>query len=107
MTNKWTQISSSLRQIYHRNDIVNFEKDEIYLHNAFKFTEVLWEKQFNKISDIKIVMFSEAPLFGKKQTYLYNPDSKPTAFFYFQDLKAFPTYKNTDLTPKSAHDKKH
>jgi len=106
MKNNWKQILNSLRQIYQRYDIVNFEKDEAYLKKAFEFTEALWEKQFNKINELKVVMLSEAPLFGEKQTYLYNPNSKPTAFFYFQDLQAFPTFNNIDISPKFSHHKK-
>ncbi len=106
MNLNWQQISSSLQLIYQRHRISNFKRDEEYFKNAFEFTETLWEKQFHKIDDLKVVMFSEAPLFGEKQTYLYNPNSKPTTFFYFQDLQAFPTFNYTDIKPKSTNDKK-
>lgn len=106
MDTNWGKISNSLLKIYTDLELrSSFEKDQKYLKHAFEITENLWEDQFLKIDDLKVVMLSEAPLFGEKKTYIYNPDSNPTVFFYYQDLKAFPTF-NSELNPKRAQDKK-
>jgi len=103
----WTLISKILKTIYTKYNLFDeLENDEKYLKKAFEYTETLWEKQFIKINELKVVMLSEAPLFGEKQTYIYNPNSKPTSFFYFQNLQAFPTYNSNDKIPKSTYDKK-
>lgn len=107
MDKNWHPISNSLLNIYEQHGILaHFEQDETYLQNAFEQTEKLWDEQFEKINDLKVVMISEAPLFGEKQTYIYNMDSKPTVFFYYQDLEAFPTYDSTRRPPKSISAKK-
>lgn len=82
MSIKWNKISNSILKIY--KDLEpgsNFETDSKYLMEAFEFTEILWENQFDKIDDLRVVMLSEAPLFGEKKTYIYNPATNPTAFF--------------------------
>ncbi len=65
-----------------------FQSDSEYLQRAFECTERLWLKQFDRMSDVKVVMLSEAPLFGSKKAYIYNPASPSTAFFHFNDLRA-------------------
>ncbi len=70
---KWQPISSSLKEIYQEQNIIEyFKEDESYLKNAFEITEKLWEEQFNKIDKLKIIMISEFPLFGNIQRYIYN-----------------------------------
>jgi hypothetical protein len=106
MSIKWNKISNSIIKIYADHELdSNYESDSKYLMEAFEFTEILWEKQFDRIDDLKVVMLSEAPLFGERKTYIYNPATNPTAFFYYQDLNAFPTFNN-DLNPKRVEEKK-
>ncbi|QTA83381.1 Uncharacterized protein dnl_57850 [Desulfonema limicola] len=85
----WIDIKSILYDIYIQENIEkDFIEDEKYLKSAFDFTEKYWNEQINKIDSIKILLFSEAPLFGEEKAYIYNPDYGFTAFFHFNDLKA-------------------
>ena len=107
MTIKWQPISKALHEIYkERNILSHFENDEYYLKQAFDFTENLWYEQFDKIATLKTVLISEAPLFGKKQTYIYNINARPSAFFHFNDLQAFSTYHEIVKVPHSPVEKK-
>ena len=96
MTNiQWQPISNLLKKTYQEQNIIKyFEKDESYLKNAFERTEILWAEQFNKIDKLKVIMISESPLFGDTQKYIYNVNTPPSSFFYFQDIKAFPNCEN-------------
>lgn len=85
----WKNLKTVLHEIYSQENIENdFEKDEKYLKSAFDFTEKYWDEQLKDIDSIKILLFSEAPLFGDEKAYIYNPDYGFTAFFHFNDLKA-------------------
>ena len=67
---QWRPISDSLKEVYQEQNILDhFEEDESYLKNAFEITEELWEEQFKKIDNLKIIMISESPLFGDTQRY--------------------------------------
>lgn len=89
MNINWNDLEKSICDfyLYLKLDISSKEID--YLKNAFLFTENLWEKQLSKINEINYIMISEAPLFGNEKKYFYNPKSKPTSFFWFNDIKAF------------------
>ena len=92
MENIWKHLSQKLHLIYKQENILDYyENDEQYLKYAFIKIEELWEIQFNKIDKLKIIMISEAPLFGKDEKYIYNIDTPPSSFFYFNDLEAFST----------------
>lgn len=64
-----------------------FEKDNIYLKNAFDEIKNIWLDNFDKISEIKYLLIAEAPLWGKKKKYIYNPETNNTQFFYRSDLE--------------------
>ncbi len=50
-TIKWKPISNVLKKVYQEQQIVEyFEKDEMYLKNAFEKTENHFEKVLNKIA---------------------------------------------------------
>ena len=107
MTIKWQPISDALHDIYKEQNIINhFKKDESYLHSAFNFTEKLWEEQLDKIDKLNTILISEAPLFGSEQKYIYNINTKPSSFFTFKDLQAFPTYHEITTKPKQHTEKK-
>jgi len=92
---QWQPISNLLKKTYQEQNIIKyFEKDESYLKNAFERTEILWAEQFNKIDKLKVIMISESPLFGDTQKYIYNMNTPPSSFFYFQDIKVFPNCEN-------------
>ena len=107
MTNiQWQPISNLLKEIYQEQNIIeHFEKDESYLKNAFEITEALWTEQFNKIDKLKVIMISESPLFGDIQKYIYNINTPPSSFFYFQDIKAFPNCENI-IQPTTVQEQK-
>jgi len=90
MYSKWESIQEILRQYYIEEQLSScFDADADYLKQAYEFTETLWDKNFKRISDLRLVLISEAPLFGHKKSYIYNPDTPPSSFFHFNDLEAF------------------
>ena len=104
---QWQPISSSLKKIYQEQNVLHhFEEDESYLKNAFEVTEKLWDEQFNKIDKLKIIMISEAPLFGDIQRYIYNPNTPTSVFFHFKDLEAFLNDGQTIKRPKIIQEQK-
>jgi len=44
-------------------------------------------QNYNEISAINYVMLSEAPLWGKRKSYIYNSTITNTQFFYRSDLE--------------------
>lgn len=109
MTNiEWQPISNSLKEVYQEQNIIeHFEENESYLKNAFEITEKLWEEQFNKIDQLRIIMISESPLFGNSQRYIYNLNTPTSAFFHFKDLEAFLEYGQTINKPKTTEEQKN
>jgi len=89
--NRWKNLAKKLCDIYKDENRENqFKVDLHYLSKAYFFTEKLWYKQFNLLPNQvpKVVMLSEAPLFGDDRSYFYNPDTAPTAFFWSKDAIA-------------------
>jgi len=104
---KWQPISGLVKEIYQEQNIIEyFQNDESYLKNAFEITETLWTEQFNKIDKLKIIMISEAPIFGDIQRYIYNPNTPPSVFFHFKDLEAFLDNNRKLPQAKTVQDKK-
>lgn len=84
----WLKLSIILNKYYSRKGLIEwFERDEKYLSNAFKVIENLWFQQYDKIDKINFVMFSEAPLWGNIEKYVYNPSINNSQFFYRSDLE--------------------
>ncbi len=63
-----------------------FEKDCIYLENAFNEINKIWYENLYQIKEVKYLMIAEAPLWGKGKKYIYNPDIRNSQFFYRSDL---------------------
>jgi hypothetical protein len=63
--------------------------------------EQYWHEEFNKFHRVHLVVLSEAPLFGARKKYIYNPQAGASVFFNFED------YKHTfgDYGPELALDK--
>ena len=75
--------------MYLKENVFDFyNADKEYLHSAYDEIESLWDKQYTNVHSINYVMISEAPLWGDKKNYIYNPTSKNTQFFYRRDLEA-------------------
>jgi tyrosyl-tRNA synthetase len=86
---QWKELDKSLKELYLKKKIfVFYNSDKEYLHCAYEEIETLWYKQFAKAYPINYVMLSEAPLWGDKRNYIYNPNSNYTQFFYREDLEA-------------------
>jgi len=106
-TTQWQKISTLLKEVYQEQNIIEyFEADELYLKNAFDVTEKLWKEQFKKINKLKIIMISEAPLFGDMQKYIYNPNTATSVFFHFKDLEVFLEEGQQIKRPKTIQEQK-
>jgi hypothetical protein len=59
-----------------------------YLKAAFAATERMWAENVANVATVRLVMLSEAPLFGAQERYFYNMATKFGGFFHFQDAEA-------------------
>jgi hypothetical protein len=59
-----------------------------YLKKAFVATERMWAENLAKVATVRLVMLSEAPLFGAEERYFYNTATSFGGFFHFQDAEA-------------------
>jgi len=81
------QITEPLISLYQEADEIRRLNDDLdYLCCAYRRIEAWWQKNFEAMIDIKLVILSEAPLFGDTESYIYNPDSKLTNFLYPKNL---------------------
>ena len=64
-----------------------FKQDNNYLETAFNEINKIWVENFNEIDKVKYLMIAEAPLWGKKKKYIYNPKTLNSQFFYRSDLE--------------------
>lgn len=64
-----------------------FASDNIYLESAFSEIDDLWTKNFEKIDKVNYLMLAEAPLWGQDKSYIYNPNTNNSQFFYRSDLE--------------------
>lgn len=62
------------------------EADGNYLKRAYDSVEALWHAEYEKFTDIHLVLLSEAPLFGEGSSYIYNPLAKATTFLNYMDF---------------------
>lgn len=77
-----------LRDFYAQNGILKyFERDNTYLESAFHEINEMWSRNLECIKEVKYLMIAEAPLWGKDKSYIYNPETKNTSFFYKSDLE--------------------
>jgi hypothetical protein len=63
-----------------------------YLKSAFGATERMWAENFAKVATVRLVLLSEAPLFGSNRRYFYNAATPFGAFFHFGDAEAILGY---------------
>lgn len=88
-----------LKSFYDQNGLLSkFEKDSIYLEEAFNDIYRIWLDNFNQIESVNYLMLAEAPLWGEAKKYIYNPDINNSQFFYRSDLE--------DILNKHIADKK-
>lgn len=78
-----------LRTFYDQNGLSSqFDKDSIYLENAFNELLEIWLDNLNQIQTVNYLMIAEAPLWGKAKSYIYNPEVNNSQFFHRSDLEA-------------------
>lgn len=89
LVNKNKQSLDVLQNLYSRLSIPNnlFERDKVYLHNAFLEMSKLWMANFKKIKTVRYILIAEAPLWGESMNYIYNSNTPFTQFFYKSDLE--------------------
>ncbi|HAI81754.1 MAG TPA: hypothetical protein DCL65_12100, partial [Chryseobacterium sp.] len=51
----------------------NFKNDLLYLQTSFDKIKNIWLKNLDEIDKINYIMIAEAPLWGNKSNYIYNP----------------------------------
>jgi len=71
---------------YHIGRQSDFEKDNVYLEEAFNDIKKIWLNNLKQIEKVNYLMIAEAPLWGKAKKYIYNPDTTNSQFFYRSDL---------------------
>ncbi len=92
---------SSLKSFYAEIGISeHFEKDNDYLKGAFEGIQHLWLQNFEKVDSVKCIMIGEAPLWGNDKSYIYNPETVNSQFFYREDLACLVT-ENCQLEDKT------
>lgn len=85
----WESLADVLRNIYTDNNLEHaIAADFNNLAHAFDFTETFWNDNLNQISNVRFVLFAEAPQFWPNESYFYNPLTAPTSFFYYRDIAA-------------------
>ncbi|MEN8123317.1 MAG: hypothetical protein ABFS35_23470 [Bacteroidota bacterium] len=85
---KWNALSKILFDFYSQKNVDHhFKNDEKYLSTAFEEIEKIWMQNYNEIATINYVMLSEAPLWGERKNYIYNPTINNTQFFFRSDLE--------------------
>ncbi len=84
----WSKLAEILGRFYEAHGQgAHFNKDERYLREAFIAIESLWMDQLKAITSVRFVMLSEAPLWGDREQYVYNPESRFSQFFFKSDLE--------------------
>jgi len=76
----------ALSKIYYSLGL-ELSKDFPYLESSYHELHNLWQNYFNKIENVKLVILGEAPLWGSKKNYIYNPQTPNTQFFHRSDLQ--------------------
>ncbi|PCH67388.1 MAG: hypothetical protein COC01_05930 [Bacteroidetes bacterium] len=89
--NNWKELEKPIKEVYDLRGILDkFPKDCIYIKQSYLEIEKMWSKEFNEFNKkkkkITHVMLSEAPLWGRAQSYIYNPVSRQTSFLYGANL---------------------
>ncbi|MGA1600469.1 MAG: hypothetical protein ACO4AU_15580 [bacterium] len=54
--------------------------DEGQLLTAYEHTESLWWENLSRVRQVRYLLVGEAPLYGEKRAYIYNPETPGTAF---------------------------
>lgn len=81
------RLYKSLQQLYEEKEFGDsFIDDNSYLKSASVEAEIMWKQNLNQLTSIKFIIVGEAPLWGDKKNYIYNPNRHNTQFFTRNDL---------------------
>ena len=84
----WLYFSQVLEELFDRMGVVNTPASDFkYYKYSLARTEKVWTESFKKMKNIRFVLLGEAPLFGEKESYFYNPASGATSFFTYKDAE--------------------
>lgn len=84
----FSSLKNILYEFYGKNGLLDcFSTDILYLESAYTDIEQLWCDNLDSTRAINYLMIAEAPLWGKKKKYIYNPDTPNSQFFYPSDLE--------------------
>lgn len=84
----WNKLEPILAEFYSAKGLTaSFKNDVSYLSRAYAEIESLWLDEYHSMDRVKYVMLSEAPLWGSKKKYIYNPKTKNSQFFYRSDIE--------------------
>ena len=99
------KIKETLRFHYNgqRADIADrFDSDCAYLERAFNEINTIWLENLEKITTVNFIMLAEAPLWSKSRSYIYNPDTRHSQFFFHNDLNLALGLEEVKKSDKSA-----
>lgn len=83
----YTDNKKFLKAFYDQRGLSSkFDNDCIYLEKAFNDIYKIWLDNLNQIETVNYIMLAEAPLWGQKKKYIYNPEINNSQFFYRSDL---------------------
>ena len=84
----YREIEEVIKSFYHNNGYgKDFKNDLLYLQTSFDEIMYLWLQNLDKIKKVNYIMIAEAPLWGSKKKYIYNPTTSLSQFFYKSDLE--------------------
>lgn len=84
----WNKLEPILAEFYSAKGLAESLKHDVsYLSRAYAEIESLWLEEYHSIERVKYIMLSEAPLWGSKKKYIYNPKTNNSQFFYRSDIE--------------------
>ena len=76
-----------LKNLYVKDGLLEkFERDWNYLTESRRMIDDLWYSNLKQISEVKLIILSESPMWGTEQKFFYNPKSVPSGFFNYKHL---------------------
>lgn len=92
----WNDFVPALEELYVlKGKKERLDDDLTYLEKVFAYTEALWHKNFEQMSDIRFVLLGEAPVLDN---YIYDDTTSLTAFFHH---RVDPCVESVSLSDKA------
>lgn len=84
----YREIEDVIKSFYKDNGYgKDLKNDLVYLQSSFDEIKTLWLRNLDKIEKVNYIMIAEAPLWGGKKKYIYNPSTSLSQFFFKSDLE--------------------